>query len=70
MKHSKHASYAPTILVVDDFGVKYVGYHHVKHLVRTLMELYEVSIDWKGDTYIGLIWKWNYEKRQVILLMS
>ena len=32
-------------LVVDDFGVKYVGEEHSKHLVNALVEHYEISQD-------------------------
>ena len=30
-------------LVVDDFGVKYVGEENAKHLVNALVEHYEIS---------------------------
>ena len=32
-------------LVVDDFGVKYVGKEHADHLVQVLKEKYEISED-------------------------
>jgi len=35
-------------LVVDDFGVKYVGEAHANHLIRALKEDYDISEDWKG----------------------
>lgn len=35
------------MLVVDDFGVKYVGEQHAKHLFTLLRKYYtEVTIDW------------------------
>ena len=35
-------------LVVDDFGVKYVGKEHAEHLVNTIKEHYKVTTDWEG----------------------
>ena len=35
-------------LVVDDFGVNYVGKEHADHLVGLLKENYEISKDWGG----------------------
>jgi hypothetical protein len=40
---------------VDDFGVKYVGREHAKHLMAALKEDYEaVSVDWEGKLYCGI----------------
>jgi hypothetical protein len=36
-------------LVVDDFGVKYIGREHVLHLIKVLKGHYEVEEDW-GST--------------------
>jgi hypothetical protein len=35
-------------LVVDDFGVKYVGKEHAEHLLTTLEQHYKVTADWTG----------------------
>jgi hypothetical protein len=35
-------------LVVDNFGVKYIGKEHVRHLIQTLKEHYEIEEDWEG----------------------
>ena len=44
-------------LVVDDFGVKYVGEENLTHLVNILKEHYEISIDREGSHYLGItIW--------------
>ena len=40
-------------LLVDDFGVKYVGKEHADHLVRLLKENYEISKDWAGKNTLG-----------------
>ncbi|KAI2490331.1 hypothetical protein MHU86_24250 [Fragilaria crotonensis] len=56
-------------LVVDDFGVKYVGKHHAQHLIDTLQLLYTVTIDWTGTLYCGLTLAWNYKLRYVDISM-
>eukprot|EP00956_Cyclotella_meneghiniana_P027920 scaffold63927_cov37-Cyclotella_meneghiniana.AAC.1 len=56
-------------LVVDDFGVKYVGKEHAEHLKRVLEEHYKVTADWAGERYVGIHLKWDYDKRQCHLYM-
>ena len=46
-------------LVVDNFGVKYEGREHVEHLLNTIRTHYEVSEDWSGELYCGIMLKWN-----------
>eukprot|EP00804_Cyclotella_cryptica_P005330 CCRYP_020410-RA/>CCRYP_020410-RA protein AED:0.19 eAED:0.19 QI:0/-1/0/1/-1/1/1/0/760 len=55
-------------LCVDDFGVKYVGIEHAKHLLHALNTHYTTSHDWKGDRYLGLT-IWDYPRQQVHLSM-
>eukprot|EP00804_Cyclotella_cryptica_P012915 CCRYP_002273-RA/>CCRYP_002273-RA protein AED:0.38 eAED:0.38 QI:0/0/0/1/0/0/3/0/465 len=56
-------------LCVDDFGVKYVGIEHAKHLLQALNTHYTTSHDWKGDRYLGLTITWDYPRKQVHLSM-
>eukprot|EP00804_Cyclotella_cryptica_P022370 CCRYP_015924-RB/>CCRYP_015924-RB protein AED:0.39 eAED:0.39 QI:0/-1/0/1/-1/1/1/0/319 len=56
-------------LCVDDFGVKYVGIEHAKHLLHALNTHYTTSHDWKGDRYLGLTITWDYPRQQVHLSM-
>lgn len=56
-------------LVVDDFGVKYVGEEHAKHLKRTLESHYKITTDWTGERYIGINLLWDYKRRRVHLSM-
>lgn len=56
-------------LVVDDFGVKYVGEEHAKHLATVLKEHYEIEEDWSGSKYIGLTLGWDYQQGKVHLSM-
>ena len=41
-------------LVVDDFGVKFVGDQHANHLKNTLEKYYDITVDWSGSKYIGI----------------
>lgn len=71
-KHKSHS--IQFTLVVDDFGVKYVGREHVgrehaEHLKSVLEEHYKVTTDWTGGRYIGIHLKWDYEKWQVHMYM-
>jgi hypothetical protein len=56
-------------LVVDDFGVKYVGKQHAENLKSALEETYTLSTDWTGGLYCGITLTWDYRKRTVKLSM-
>ena len=57
-------------LVVDEFGVKYVGKEHAQHLIVALQSLYpKISVDWSGLLYCGLTLRWDYLARTVDLSM-
>ena len=56
-------------LIVDDFGVKYVGKEHADHLISILEESYVVDKDWEGKKYCGISFDWDYDKRKVHLSM-
>ena len=57
-------------LVVDDFGVAYVGKEHASHLIHTLQEAnYKITTDWEGTTFCGITLKWDYTNRTVDLSM-
>ena len=56
-------------LVVDYFGVKYVGKENALHLKNALQESYDVTTEWDGKGYIGITLDWYYERRQVHLSM-
>jgi hypothetical protein len=57
------------LLVVDDFGVKYVGREHAEHLMTCIRKNYDISSDWNGTAYCGLTLDWDYKKRTVDLYM-
>jgi len=52
-------------LVVDDFGVKYVGKEHIDHLIKCIKEKYELTEDWSGNLYCGIKLHWDYNARTV-----
>ncbi|KAL7481408.1 hypothetical protein ACHAW6_007088, partial [Cyclotella cf. meneghiniana] len=56
-------------LVIDDFGIKYVGKEYPQHLLTVLQEHYKVTTDWEGSRYIGITLDWDYAKRSVHLSM-
>lgn len=56
-------------LVVDDFGVKYVGKEHANHLMTSLWEWYEVSTDWTRSLYCGVKLEWDYDNRTLDISM-
>ena len=57
-------------LVVDDFGVKYVGQEHAIHLEQAIIKSgYRIKSDWAGTKYVGITLDWDYDRRQVHLSM-
>ena len=56
-------------LVVEDFGVKYVGKEHSDHLIKYIKENYDITEDWEGKRYLGLNFDWNYDTHSVHLYM-
>ena len=47
-------------LVVDDFGVKYIGQENADHLVDALRKEYDaISTDWSGALFCGIDLQWN-----------
>ena len=50
-------------LVVDDFGVKYIGKNNADHLIQALQKLYTISINWTGPLFYGLTIYWDYAAR-------
>ena len=52
-----------SVLIVDDFGIEYVGDEHVQHLQRVLEEHYTITTDWEGGKFAGIDIEWNYAKK-------
>jgi hypothetical protein len=56
-------------LVVDDFGVKYVGMEHADHLIQCIKERYKLSKNWTGNLYCRIKLNWDYTTRKLDILM-
>ena len=56
-------------LVVDNFGVKYIGKEHFEYLISTLKTHYEITIDRAGEHYLGMKLEWNYIEKTVDISM-
>ena len=57
-------------LIVDDFGIKYVGNPNADHLLNALKENYKVTVNYKGKLYSGINLTWDYVKRTFRLTMD
>ncbi len=56
-------------LVVDNFGVKYVGEEHEEHLLKMVQKYYKCLFDTEGERYSRLTIKWDYDGKKVHLSM-
>jgi hypothetical protein len=56
-------------LIVDHFGVKYVGKDNTQHLIDTLSAKYKITTDWTGMLYCGISLKWDCTNQTVELSM-
>ena len=50
------------VLILDDFGIEYVGDHHLHHLITVLNTHYTITEDLDGEIFSGIDLKWNYTK--------
>ena len=57
------------VLVVDDFGIKYLKKEDLDHLIKALEKYYEVTVDLEGKEYVKIELDWDYDKREVHLSM-
>ena len=51
------------VLIVNNFGVEYVGRKHANNLLRVLNQHYEMVEDWEGKNFAGIDLRWNYAER-------
>ena len=58
------------VLVVDDFGIKYMKKEDLDHLIQTLEKHYDVSVDLEGKEFVKIQLDWDYENRKVHLSMA
>ena len=58
------------VLVVDDFGIKYLKREDFDHLIGVLKRHYDVSVDIHGKEFVKIELDWNYDKGEVHLSME
>jgi hypothetical protein len=56
-------------LIVDNFGVKYIGEEHAQHLLQMVQKYYTCLFKKEGERYCGLAIKWDYISKKVHLSM-
>ena len=57
-------------LVVDAFGVKYVGKENPQHLISALQEDYTITHDWEGISFVRITLDWYRKNHQVNIFIS
>jgi len=68
-KHKRHP--IQFSLIVDNFGVKYVGKEHMEYLIISLQKDYSrIKVDLKEELYAGINLKWNYKEKWLDASMS
>ena len=56
-------------LVVDDFGIKFVGVKHLKHPIESLQKFFEIDVHKKGTKYCRITLEWDYENCTIDISM-
>ncbi len=56
-------------LCINNFGIKYVGCKHAKHLATILNKHYKCLQDWDGQCYLGMNINWDYNDKKVHISM-
>ncbi len=54
---------------MDNFGIKYLGRKHTKHLAFILNKHYRCLHDWDGQQYLGMNLDWDYTGQDVHVSM-
>jgi hypothetical protein len=57
------------VLVVDNFGIKYLKKENLDHLIKSLEKYYDVTVDLECKEYVKIELDWDYDKREVHLWM-
>ena len=51
------------VLLIDDFGIEYVGKEHALHLLKNLEQSYKITIEWEGTKFSRIDLAWYYNTR-------
>jgi hypothetical protein len=52
-------------LIVDDFGIEYVGIEHFHHLLELLKKYHQIQTNMAGDKIAGINVQWDFPGRRV-----
>ena len=52
-------------LIINDFGIKWIGQENAEHLKLILKETYKITSNWGGTKYVGLTLDWDYKNKEV-----
>jgi hypothetical protein len=58
------------VLVVDDFGIKYIKQADLDHLIQALEKHYQVTVDKEGKEFVKIDLDWDYKNGKVHLPMA
>ncbi|KAL7486065.1 hypothetical protein ACHAW6_011664, partial [Cyclotella cf. meneghiniana] len=58
------------VLVVDDFGIKYLKREDLNHLIKILKRYYDIFMDLDGKEFVKIELDWDYNKGEVYLSME
>ncbi len=47
-------------LIVDDFGVEYVGIEHFNHLLTLLKKYHQIQTNMAGNKIVGINVQWDF----------
>jgi hypothetical protein len=56
-------------LVVNNFGVKYIGKEHTQHLLQMVQKYYKCLFELEGERHCRLTIKWDYPGKKVHIAM-
>jgi hypothetical protein len=57
-------------LIVDYFGIEYVGIEHFNHLLMVLQRYHQVQTNMAGNKIAGLNVQWDFPSKQVRMDMK
>jgi hypothetical protein len=58
------------VLVVDNFGIKYLRKEDLDHLLKTLRKYYDVKVGLDGKEFVKIELDWDYANGKVHLFMA
>jgi hypothetical protein len=58
------------VLVVDNFGIKYLKKRYLDHLIQLLEKYNDITVDLDGKEFVKIELDWDYENKQVHLSMA